>query len=111
MPRARPHVEPFPGGLVLTLRGELDAYDAPELRSVFGDAASENRVVVLDLSAVSFLDSTVLGAIVGLQRRLREADGELRVVLPESEARRVFALTGLDRAFDVRPTRVSAVAV
>jgi len=109
MARARPLVEPFPTGVVLTLRGELDAYDAPELRSVFADS-THVRVVVLDLSAVSFLDSTVLGTIVGLQRRVREADGELRVVLPESEARRVFALTGLDRALDVRPTRESALA-
>jgi len=109
MARARPLVEPFPTGVVLTLRGELDAYDAPELRSVFADS-TDVHVVVLDLSGVSFLDSTVLGTIVGLQRRVREADGELRVVLPESEARRVFALTGLDRALDVRPTRESALA-
>ena len=112
MPRARPHVEPVAGGLVLTLRGELDAYDAPELRRAFADStAQESRVVVLDLTGVSFLDSTVLGTIVGLQRRVREADGELRVVLPESEARRVFELTGLDRALDIRPSRDSALPV
>jgi anti-sigma B factor antagonist len=106
----RPHAEPFPGGVVLTLRGELDAYDAPELRSAFADSMPPGTsVVVLDLSAVSFLDSTVLGAIVGFQRRVREADGELRVVLPGSEARRAFELTGLDRVLDVRPTRESAL--
>jgi anti-sigma B factor antagonist len=111
MPRARPQIEPFTGGLVLTLRGELDAYDAPELRTAFADAAGRERLVVLDLAAVSFRDSTVLGAIVGLQRRVRETDGELRVVLPGSEARRVFEVTGLDRALDVRPSRDSAVAL
>ncbi len=110
MSRARPHVEPVPDGLVLTLRGELDAYDAPALRSVFADSAERGSVVVLDRDAVSFLDSTVLGAIVGLQRRVREVGGRLRVVLPESEARRVFALTGLDRALDVRSSRDSALA-
>ena len=77
---------------------------------MFGESAVPgNDVVVLDLAGVSFLDSTVLGTIVGLQRRVREADGELRVILPESDARRVFALTGLDRALDVRPTREEAV--
>jgi anti-sigma B factor antagonist len=111
MPRARPHVEPFADGLVLTLRGELDAYDAPALRASFADAtAHPSRVVVLDLAAVSFLDSTVLGTIVGLQRRVREASGELRVVLPESDGRRAFELTGLDRALEVRTSRESALS-
>ena len=64
---------------------------------------------MLDLSAVSFLDSTALGTIVGLLRRVRERDGELRVVLPETEARRIFELTSLERSLDIRPSRASAL--
>jgi anti-sigma B factor antagonist len=112
MTGARPHVEPFADGLVLTLSGELDAYDAPDLRIAFSEAvtAATGRVVVLDLTRVSFLDSTALGTIVGLLRRVRESDGELRVVLPETEARRIFELTALDSTLDVRAGRDSAIA-
>ena len=111
MQPSRPHVEQFQGGLVLTLAGELDAYDAPALRAAFAEAAADGNgmTVVLDLSAVSFLDSTALGTIVGLLRRVRERDGELRVVLPETEARRIFELTSLDRSLDIRPSRANAV--
>ena len=111
MTRVHPHVEPFEGGLVLTLSGELDAYDAPTLRAAFADAAADASAsaVVLDLTTVSFLDSTALGTIVGLLRRVRERGGELRVVLPETEARRIFELTSLDRSLDVRPDRASAL--
>jgi anti-sigma B factor antagonist len=107
----RPQVETFSGGLVLTLAGELDAYDAPSLRTAFADAvaAAAGATVVLDLTAVTFLDSTALGAVVGLLRRIRESDGELRVVLPETEARRIFELTSLDRSLDVRASRASAL--
>ena len=107
-----PHVEPFADGLVLTLRGELDAYDAPALRTAFAEAAAEvgGGAVVLDLTDVTFLDSTALGTIVGLLRRVREGGGELRAVLPETEARRIFELTALERSLDVRPSRESALA-
>ena len=113
MPPVPPQVEPFDGGLVLTLSGELDAYDAPTLRTAFTEAAAaaagDGGLVVLDLSAVTFLDSTVLGTVVGLLRRIREHGGELRVVLPETEARRIFELTALERSLDVYPSRSSAV--
>ena len=98
---------------MLTLSGELDAYDAPTLRTAFAEAATsaatDGGTVVLDLTGVTFLDSTVLGTIVGLLRRVREHDGELRVVLPETEARRIFELTALERSLDVYPSRSSAV--
>lgn len=111
MPPEPPQIKQFDGGVVLTLDGELDAYDAPELRRMFEEAlATEATVIVLDLAAVTFLDSTVLGAIVGLLRRQREADGELRVVLPGTTARRVFEITGLDAALDVWSSRDEAVS-
>jgi anti-sigma B factor antagonist len=107
----RPQVESFAGGLVVTLSGELDAYDAPALRTAFSDAATAagGATVVLDLAAVTFLDSTALGAVVGLLRRVRENGGQLRVVLPETDARRIFELTALEQALDVRSSRESAL--
>ena len=109
---AHPRLEPFDRGVTVALSGELDAYDAPSLRAAFAELAAEHSgaVVVLDLSAVTFLDSTALGTIVGLLRRVREGDGELRVVLPDTPARRIFEVTALERALDVWPSRSDAVA-
>jgi anti-sigma B factor antagonist len=100
---------------VVTWRGELDAHDASRLRADLATAVEEaadlssHPRVVLDLTGVAFLDSTVLGTIVGALRRLREADGELVVVLPESPARRIFEITGLDHVLTIRPMRVAAL--
>jgi anti-sigma B factor antagonist len=108
---ATPRIEPFAGGAVIALSGELDAYDAPALREAFQTVLeNEPAVIVLDLSGVSFLDSTVLGAIVGLLRRVREGGGELRAVLPDTTARRIFEITGLVAALDVWPSRAAAVS-
>ena len=108
----QPDVEPFAGGLAMSLAGELDAYHAPGLRQAFAELidGTEGLVLVLDLEAVTFLDSTALGTMVGALRRLRESGGELRVVLPRGHARRIFELTALDRALDVRATRAEALA-
>ncbi len=110
--QVRPDVEEFPGGVVVGLRGELDAYQAPALRETFAAVleGSTDLVLVLDLTAVTFLDSTALGAMVGALRRVRESGGELRFVLPETPARRIFELTSLDRALDVRASRAEAMA-
>jgi anti-sigma B factor antagonist len=107
-----PRVERFPGGLVLGLSGELDAYHAPALRELFSELVEDTagQVVVLDLTDVSFLDSTALGTMVGALRRVRQAGGELRVVLPETPARRIFELTSLDRVLDIRASRAEAIA-
>jgi anti-sigma B factor antagonist len=109
---ARPRVETLEHAVAVTLSGELDAYDAPALRTTFAEVTDGRggRVVVLDLTAVTFLDSTALGTMVGLLRRVREAEGELRVVLPETPARRIFEVTGLEAALDVWPSRDAAVA-
>jgi anti-sigma B factor antagonist len=104
-----PHVESLADCVVITLSGELDAFDAPDLRRTFEEALeAKPRVVVLDLAAVTFLDSTVLGAIVGLLRRVREARSELRAVLPDTTARRIFEITNLVAALDVWPSRAEA---
>ena len=99
---------------IVTLRGELDAHDAVRLRELFAgavDALSGARAprLVLDLSGLEFLDSTALGTMIGALRRVREAGGEMAVVLPETTARRIFEVTGLDAVLDVRSTLETAL--
>ncbi len=107
-------LESFDGGLVaVTLHGELDAHDAPELRRLFASAldqaGADGPRLLLDLSQVGFLDSTVLGSIVGLLRRTREAGGDLGVVLPLGSAVRIFEITSLDTILTTYPTRAAAL--
>lgn len=105
-------IEVVDGTRLVTLRGELDAHDAPRLRTLFAEALAEappGTRIVLDLGQVSFLDSTALGSIIGLLRRVRERDGELRVVLPCGTAVRIFEITGLDAILASYPSRAAAL--
>lgn len=97
-----PNREPESGVRVVSFEGELDAFFAPGVRARLQQALEAEPppvVLVADLHRVTFLDSTILGALVGAQRRMRERGGELRVVYPEAPADRIFVLTGLDAVF------------
>jgi anti-sigma B factor antagonist len=99
---------------IVRLAGELDAHDAPRMRELFTRAvdavgSAGTPRLVLDLSALEFLDSTALGTMIGALRRVREAGGDMAVVLPETTARRIFEVTGLDTVLDVRPSLQAAL--
>jgi anti-sigma B factor antagonist len=90
---------------VVTAKGELDLASAPGLREAL-DAAfvpQEPRIAV-DLTDVSFMDSSTLGLLVAYLKRARERGGELRLVGVQGSPAKVIKLTGLDAAFTIDAT-------
>jgi anti-anti-sigma factor len=94
---------------VLRLAGELDLYNADELRAGLDEAiaCSRGRVVV-DLSEVEFLDSTALGVLIEARSRLGQA--RLTLAAPQLEIRRTLQVSGLDRQLPVHDTVDDALA-
>jgi anti-sigma B factor antagonist len=98
------------GAVVVSARGELDAYAAPELTEAFdADGVREHGRLVVDLRRVSFMDSTALGLLVRIVNELGESGGRARVVLPETTARRIFEITTLDRVLPISASRADAL--
>ena len=88
------------GRAVLRVAGEVDVYTAPQIRERVQDLAAKGTVhLIADLGQVEFIDSSVLGALIGGLRRVREDDGSLVLVIPARRILRVFQLTGLTKAF------------
>ena len=105
----RVEIEHSSGVVLITARGELDAFAAPDLARALGEVAPGQRVVV-DLDAVSFLDSTALGVVVRTLREIDERGDASRIVLPKGPARRIFEITTLDRVLPVESSRAQALA-
>lgn len=99
------------GHHVIAVRGEIDLYTAPQLKQAITEAidAGEHRVAV-DLTDVSFLDSTALGVLIGAVKRLRSRGGALAIVNTEPSIGKTFEITGLDQIFTILPTRAEALA-
>jgi anti-anti-sigma factor len=88
---------------VVTARGELDLATAPQLESVLLPPLREGGTVVLDLRALSFMDSTGVRVIVAAHHAAEEHSGRLAVVRcpPEGPVGRVLEISGLDTVLDL----------
>lgn len=103
------HLEREHSVAVVRATGELDAYAAPELAATLAELSGE-PLILADLGAVSFLDSTALGVLVRAVRRFDANGSRVQVVLPTGSARRIFEITTLDRVLPVAATRPEALA-
>lgn len=92
------------GWHVLAVGGELDLYTAPTLRERIAEEDAGSSVA-LDVTGVSFIDSSGLGAMVASLKHVKESGGRLAIVTPDgSPVERLLALTGLDQVLQVGRT-------
>jgi len=96
--------------VVLALYGDTDLHVEGALRNRLTAAIDDASALGVDRSGVSFVDSTVLGVLLGGMKRLRAKGGRLRLVVPRGEIRRIFEVTLLDRVFELDTTRHDALA-
>lgn len=99
------------GATVLHCAGEIDAASAGALRDAVHQVSADGvRAVALDMTEVTFLDSTGLGVVVGQLKTLRRQGGHLTVAVTAERVRRVFEITGLDRVFVLHESAEEAAA-
>ena len=99
------------GRTVVQVVGEIDVYTAPQQRERLDQEIEAGRHdLVVDLSGVSFMDSTGLGVLVGRLKQIRLNDGSMRLVCAHDRVLKVFVITGLDKVFAIYPTVGEAVA-
>ncbi len=97
------------GAVVVHLIGELDLYNAPELRSVLLDVCAEKPDrLIIDLADVEFVDSTALGVLIEARAKLVSAQSFL-LAAPRRETHRALTISGLDRHLAVHDTVESAL--
>ena len=87
---------------ILEIDGTLDAVTAPELRTVVDDLVNANTLAVtLELSALRLIDSSGVGVIVSLFKRIKANGGQVKIVGLRDQPRAIFRLLRLDRVFTV----------
>lgn len=80
----------------ITLTGEIDAYTAPKLReTAFPYTEQDGTSLIIDLSGVTYMDSTGLGVFVGLFKSLNANNGTMQLVGLSDRLKRLFDITGL----------------
>jgi anti-sigma B factor antagonist len=102
-------VEEVGTAYVVRLGGELDLYNAAQVRAALVDACAQapERIVV-DLGEVEFLDSTALSVLIETRARMNNRGG-LMLAAPGLETRRALQISGLDKLFAVHDTVAEAL--
>jgi stage II sporulation protein AA (anti-sigma F factor antagonist) len=94
------------GRAIVYVRGEIDVASCQEFRAALLAAQTGAPDVIVDLSAVTFMDSSGINALIGAYRRASEP-GSLHVVSPTPAVRRVFEITGMSELLLVDPPHLT----
>jgi anti-sigma B factor antagonist len=103
--------ESHPPFTVLAVTGEVDVATAPSLRARLVELVGEGKVkLIVDLEKVDFLDSTGLGVLISVVKRVRSEDGDLALVCTRKQILKVLEITGLTSVFAIHSTLPDALA-
>ncbi|MGW8066815.1 STAS domain-containing protein [Streptomyces ziwulingensis] len=96
---------------VIALSGEFDITTASAVRARALDLiAAGHPDLVADLAGVTFCDSSGLGALVGIWRCAKDADGSLTLAAIPDRLSRLLSVTGMDTFLPAHPTADAALA-
>ena len=102
--------QPSPGLYVIALIGEMDIANAPEFAArIAGLGATGSDRVVIDLSALTFLDSSGINALVSAAKAIEAGGGEVTLAAPTSHIRQVFEIVHLSDVVSIEPSLEAAL--
>ena len=99
------------GRAVVSVRGEVDLYTSPALRDALAAAfARRESTVIVDLSEVTYMDSSGIATLVVAHGAARKSAGRLVLAGLTDRVREVFKLARLESVFELAPTVAAALA-
>jgi anti-sigma B factor antagonist len=101
---------PRPDAALLVVNGELDTLTAPELDAALRELVAEpHRVLVVDLSGVTFLASSGLAVLIRAAHRAEDSDRALHLVVTARAVLRPLEITGSDQLFALHADLAAAL--
>ncbi len=98
------------GVVVVSIDGQLIVVNRQELKQLVQDALDRgDRKFIFDFTRTAYIDSSGLGALVSISKRVREAGGEMRLAGLNEDLRSLFELTKLDTLFPIAETAADAL--
>ncbi len=101
-----------PGGvLVVEVDGQLIVGNRQELKQKVLDALEEgNKKFLIDFTKTGYIDSSGLGVLVSLSKKIRDEGGDLRLAGLNDDLKTLFELTKLDTLFAITDSAAEALA-
>jgi anti-sigma B factor antagonist len=98
------------GKIVIALEGDIDLENAGEVRKALLANLKQKKDLLIDLSAVTYIDSSGIASLVEGLQVARKQKNELSLVSVSTRARRVLELARLDKVFTIHADVAAALA-
>ena len=86
----------------ISVEGELDVSTADKLKEHLHNLADEKILnMKINLERLDYIDSTGLGVMIGVLKKLKMDNKEIYILNPKSNVKKIFTITGLDKIFKV----------
>jgi anti-sigma B factor antagonist len=109
-PPLRCGVETTPDATIVTVSGEIDMDTVTDLTEIMTNALARAQRLVVDLTGVSFIDSTGLRALVDVHIEASRTARDVKLAVGDGQARRPIEISGLDQVLSVHDSVSSALA-
>lgn len=84
----------------ITVQGEIDIYNSPSVKDYLSTLITEHECdIYLNCSELEYIDSTGLGALVAIVKKVRQYDGNIHIIGIKPNVAKVFKITNLDKVF------------
>jgi anti-sigma B factor antagonist len=88
------------GAWAYSLKGEVDISNAHQMKRIFDESyAKKPANIVVDLSGLSYLDSTGLGVLIGIYGSMRSSGHRIILAEPRENVKKLLTITNLDKVF------------
>ncbi len=96
--------------VVIDVEGEIDVYTSTYFKKELLKVLDEgNYNIIISLDKVRYIDSTGLGILIGMLKRVKEHNGHMTVVCSNPQIRKVFTITGLIKILGMHDNLQSAI--
>ncbi|MEQ8171988.1 MAG: STAS domain-containing protein [Candidatus Eremiobacterota bacterium] len=86
----------------INIEGEIDVYTSPKVKEALNDLIQKgNNNIIVNLEGVSYIDSTGLGVLIGALKRVKENNGDIKLVCTNLQIKKIFDITGLVKIFEL----------
>lgn len=95
--------------MIFTLSGSLEVSVQSQLKDKLEEIALKENDIVLDFSQVIFIDSSCLGTLVAVTKKIRAEKGNVKLACLSDDLFSIFQITRLDKIFDIYPSINEAI--
>ncbi|MFN4219716.1 MAG: anti-sigma factor antagonist [bacterium] len=86
---------------LIEIEGEVDTYTSSKIKQDILKLVEKSSFIIISMEKVKFIDSTGLGILIGILKKVKEKEGEMVIVSTNSYINQIFEITGLYKVFKI----------